>query len=75
MTDTHAHINVPRFAEDLPAVVSRAVSNNVYAIIVVGVDIPTSRAAVAITERFANCWATVGIHPHEADSCSPRNLA
>ena len=70
MTDTHAHINVPRFAEDLPAVVKRAESNNLSAIIVVGVDIPTSRAAVAIAERFANCWATVGIHPHEADSCT-----
>ena len=70
MTDTHAHINVPRFAEDLSAVVNRAESNNVSTIIVVGVDIPTSRAAVAISERFANCWATVGIHPHEAETCT-----
>ena len=70
MTDTHAHINVPRFAEDLSAVVNRAESNNVSTIIVVGVDIPTSRAAVAIAERFANCWATVGIHPHEAETCT-----
>ena len=70
MTDTHAHINLPRFAEDLSAVVNRAESNEVSAIIVVGVDIPTSRAAVAIAERFASCWATVGIHPHEADSCT-----
>ncbi len=71
MTDTHAHINVPRFAEDLPAVVNRAESKNVSAIIVVGVDVPTSRAAVAIAERYANCWATVGIHPHEAETCTP----
>lgn len=71
MTDTHAHINVPRFAEDLSAVVSRAMAGNVEAIVVVGVDLPTSRAAVAIAERFANCWATVGIHPHEADTCIP----
>ena len=71
MTDTHAHINVPRFAEDLPAVVKRAVSAGIGTIIVVGVDIPTSRAAVAISERFPNCWATVGIHPHEADACTP----
>jgi len=71
MTDTHAHINVPRFAEDLPAVINRAVSANISAIIVVGVDIPTSRAAVAIAERFPSCWATVGIHPHEAAACGP----
>lgn len=70
MTDTHAHINDSRFAEDLPAVVNRAVSANVNAIIVAGVDIPTSRAAVQIAERFPNCWATVGIHPHEADACT-----
>ncbi|MDE2817941.1 MAG: TatD family hydrolase [Chloroflexota bacterium] len=71
MTDTHAHINVPRFAEDLSAVVERAVSAGVSTIIVVGVDIPTSRAAVAIAKRFPSCWATIGIHPHEADACSP----
>ncbi|MYB75729.1 MAG: TatD family deoxyribonuclease [Chloroflexi bacterium] len=71
MMDTHAHINVSRFAEDLPAVINRAASAGVSAIIVVGVDIPTSRAAVAIAERFSNCWATVGIHPHEAAACSP----
>ncbi len=71
MTDTHAHINVPRFAEDLSAVVNRAESRNVSTIIVVGVDIPTSRTAVAIAERFANCWAAVGIHPHEAESDTP----
>ena len=71
MTDTHAHINVSRFAEDLSAVVTRAVSAGVNAIIVVGVDIPTSRAAVAIAERFPSCWATVGVHPHEANACNP----
>lgn len=73
MTDTHAHINVPRFAEDLSHVVARAVSAGVNTIIVVGVDVPTSRAAVAIAERFPNCWATVGMHPHEADACTSQS--
>ena len=70
MTDTHAHINAPRFADDLSAVVQRATAANVNAIVVVGVDIPSSRAAVAIAARFPNCWATVGVHPHEAAACS-----
>ena len=71
MTDTHAHINSPRFAEDLSAVVDRAIAANVTAIVVVGVDIASSHAAVAIAERYPICWATVGVHPHEADSCTP----
>ena len=71
MTDTHAHINSPRFAEDLSAVVNRAAAADVTTIIVVGVDIASSHAAVAIAERYPNCWATVGVHPHEADTCTP----
>ena len=70
MTDTHAHINSPRFADDLPAVVARASAANLTAIVVVGVDIPSSRAAIAIAAQNPTCWATVGVHPHEADSCT-----
>lgn len=78
MTDTHAHINSPRFAEDLPAVVARASAAGIRTIVVVGVDIPSSRAAVAIAARYPTCWATVGVHPHAADACTPatwRDLA
>ena len=70
MTDTHAHINMPRFADDLAAVVGRANAANVKTIVVVGVDIPSSRGAVEIAARFPGCWAAVGVHPHEADSCT-----
>ena len=70
MTDTHAHINSPRFASDLVAVVRRAASANVEAIVVVGVDLPSSRAAVEIAARFPACWAAVGVHPHEAADCA-----
>ena len=71
MTDTHAHINLPAFAADLPQVVARASAAGLTAIIAVGVDLPTSRAAVAIAAQYPTCWATVGVHPHEAESCSP----
>ena len=71
MTDTHAHINSPRFADDLSAVVERAVQAGVTAIVVVGVDIPSSRAAVEIAARYPACWATVGVHPHEAAAGTP----
>ena len=70
MTDTHAHINSPRFAADLPAVIERAAAANVTAIIVVGVDLPSSQAAVDIAARYPNCWATVGVHPHETETCT-----
>lgn len=71
MTDTHAHINSPRFAGDMSAVVERAAQAGVTAIFVVGVDIPSSRAAVEIAARYPACWATVGVHPHEAAACTP----
>ncbi len=71
MTDTHAHLNSPRYAKDLPAVLERAAAANIRHIVVVGVDIPSSLAAVDIAARYPMCWATVGVHPHEADACTP----
>ena len=70
MTDTHAHLNSPRFAADLPAVIERAAAANVTAIVVVGVDLPSSQAAVDIAARYPNCWAAVGVHPHETETCT-----
>ncbi len=65
--DTHAHTQVSAFDEDRDAVLARAVEAGVRSILNVGIDGPSSRAAVAIAERHDACWATVGLHPHDAE--------
>ena len=64
--DTHAHLDAPRFEPDLDAVLGRACEAGVKWVITVGADLASSRAAVALAERYEGVYATVGVHPHEA---------
>jgi Tat protein secretion system quality control protein TatD with DNase activity len=66
LIDSHAHLNDPRFAPDRSAVLERARLAGVTGIVNVGYDLPSSRLAVEIAEREPDCWAVVGVHPHDA---------
>ena len=43
--DTHAHLNVDAFSENIDEVVQRAKENGVTGIMVIGIDVATSRKA------------------------------
>lgn len=66
LIDTHAHLNDPKFAEDMDEVVARANDAGVEQIIVCGYDLQSSRDAIALADRFGCVYATVGVHPHDA---------
>ncbi|NMA60375.1 MAG: hydrolase TatD, partial [Firmicutes bacterium] len=66
MIDSHAHLNDPAFTSDLPEVVARAHDAGVHIIINVGYDLPSSKRAVELAERYPGLWAVVGVHPHDA---------
>lgn len=71
LVDTHAHLTMPEFAPDLPAVLERALSAGVSAIVSVGVDLPSSREAVDLAQRRREVVATVGIHPNDCAGLEP----
>ncbi len=63
LIDTHAHLDFSDFAPDLEAVIERATQAGVTRIISIGTGIESSRRAVALTERFPNLYAAIGVHP------------
>ncbi len=63
LIDTHAHLDYPDFEADLEGVIARAGEAGVTRIISIGTGIESSRRAVALTERFTNLYAVIGIHP------------
>ncbi|MCE9588828.1 MAG: TatD family hydrolase [Verrucomicrobia bacterium] len=63
LIDTHAHLDYPDFEPDLDGVVARACEAGVKRIITIGTGLESSRRAVALTERFPNVYAAIGIHP------------
>jgi TatD DNase family protein len=66
MIDSHCHLNLEQFADDLEAVVARAQEAGVHGILVPGIGLAESRLAVELAERTPMIRAAVGIHPHEA---------
>jgi TatD DNase family protein len=64
--DTHAHLDFPDFALDLPEVVARAQAAGIVKIISIGTDLESSRRAIALAERFSAVFAAVGCHPTHA---------
>ena len=64
--DTHAHLNYPDFAEELPQVIARAEAAGIAKIISIGTDLASSVRAIKLAEEFPNVFAAVGWHPSHA---------
>lgn len=73
LIDAHCHLNDEQFINDLDAVIARAQDAGVAAIITAGADVASSRAAVALAERYAIVYAVVGIHPEHAAAFDDAN--
>jgi TatD DNase family protein len=65
--DTHAHLYDERFESDRDAVVARAVEAGVEALVAVGICRASSIQSVALAHRYPAVWASVGIHPNDAN--------
>jgi TatD DNase family protein len=65
--DTHAHLDFPDFAADLPEVIQCAHEAGIERIISIGTDLAASRRAVELAERFPEVYAAVGWHPGHAE--------
>ncbi len=74
LIDTHAHLDFGQFDDDRNAVLDRAWQAGLIAVITIGIDLKTSRAAVALAEAHERVFATVGFHPHNAKTADDAAL-
>lgn len=65
--DTHAHIHFSDYGLDAEEVWKSAKDEGVDRMIAVGCKLEDSRLAVDFALVHAGVWASVGIHPHEAE--------
>lgn len=72
--DTHCHLNLDQFSNDLDEVVSRAINAGVERILIPGIDLITSRTAIELSLKYPGVFAAVGVHPHEANTWSNATL-
>jgi TatD DNase family protein len=74
LIDSHAHLDVPQFADDLAGVIACAREVGVSRIITVGIDLPSSRKAIELAHEYSGVFAAVGIHPEEAGNAAGDDL-
>ncbi|MDY6877299.1 MAG: TatD family hydrolase [Chloroflexota bacterium] len=75
LIDSHAHLDFAQFDADREAVIERAWEAGLVAVLNVGTDLTSSRAAVALAEKYDFIYAAVGVHPHDARTFTPEALA
>lgn len=63
--DTHAHYDADRFDSDRDTVLSALPGDGVGLVVDPGCDLPSSRAAVALAEKYSHVYAAVGVHPED----------
>lgn len=66
--DSHCHLNYKGLVEDQDAVLARAAEAGVSAMLNISTRKREWADIIATAEKAPNIWASVGIHPHEADS-------
>lgn len=67
MVDTHCHLNLKGYENDLEEVIKKAKKAGVNKIINIGTSTETSRKAIELSKKYEGLYASVGIHPHHAD--------
>jgi TatD DNase family protein len=65
-TDTHCHPFFPDLLDDLEAVLVRATAAKVKKMIAVGTSLEDSEKSIEIAGSHEQVWASIGVHPHEA---------
>lgn len=91
LTDTHCHIQEALLPDDSGAptnrlwakagnpdpgeIIARAKKADVTRLICVGTTLQDSKLAVEFVQNQPNCWASIGIHPHEAKDFAERPQA
>ena len=66
--DSHCHLNYKGLVEDQAAVIERARAAGVTGMLGISTRASEWDEVVGLAEREPDIWASVGIHPHEADS-------
>jgi TatD DNase family protein len=75
LIDTHCHVQMRQFAADRENVISTAFANGIGRLIVPGIDVETSKAAIGLAESYGGrIFAGVGTHPHDSSTLTPETL-
>lgn len=70
LIDSHCHLDMKAYHGDLEEIINSADKRGVNRIITIGIDLSSSYRAVELADQYPGVYATVGIHPHNAEDAS-----
>lgn len=68
-------MNLDVFDTDREEVIDRAREAGIDRILIPGIDIPSSRSAIALAEQYQEIYAAIGVHPNSSLSWNKNSLA
>lgn len=68
LVDSHCHLNYKGLVENQDDVLARARASGVTAMLNISTRESEWDEVIGLTEHHADIWASVGIHPHDADN-------
>jgi TatD DNase family protein len=71
LVDSHCHLDFPDLAADLDDILARMADHGVERAMCISVNLPDLPRVIALAERHAQLWATVGVHPDYEDTPEP----
>ena len=71
--DSHAHLNHPDFADDVDDV-ARSLKEKDFLVLNIAYDLDSAESAIRIAENHDHMRASAGIHPHDADKVTDKDL-
>jgi len=74
LTDTHCHLNLKTYQDDLPAVLNRARANGIKRILVPALDLKSSREILDLADTHEFLYAAVGVHPNSAATWNSKSF-
>jgi TatD DNase family protein len=66
--DTHCHLNLPEYENDLDQVIQDAMDKGITRIVVPATDLASSHSIVELCEKYPSVYGAVGVHPETCES-------
>lgn len=77
LIDSHCHLDMNDYKDDLDTILARAKAHGIHSIISIGIDEESSMAAIELAKKYSIIKASVGVHPHDVeqiDDCTYERL-
>lgn len=74
LIDSHCHLQDRKFDKDRDDVIQRARDAGVTSFVTIGYDMPSSRRGITLADSTEDVHATIGVHPHDAKTVTPKDI-